>query len=103
MRSKLVFLILAIGLTACALLSLRQQRLRVVHELAGVHASMARMDQDLLRVRVSIAQAITPQRIVSLAVALGPMRPIGVDPLVLPGDVPATAITEARADREPDR
>jgi hypothetical protein len=83
-RSKLAFLILVIGLTACGLLALRQQRLRVVHDLAVVHKNMARMDQDLLRVRVDIAQAITPQRVVQLAGNLGPMRPLGVDPEMLP-------------------
>lgn len=94
MRAKVTFLVIAIGMIGCSLLALRQQRLDTVHALAVAQRDMAKMDQDLYRVRIAIARTITPQSVVRYAVALGPLRPIGVDPVTL--DAPTeTAVTSA--------
>jgi len=80
-RGKLAFLIICVGATGCGLLALRQQRLESVNELARVQRQLVSMDQDLYRARVQIAAAITPSRVTDLAITLGPLRPIGVDPV----------------------
>lgn len=97
MLAKIAFLILSVGVSACVLLTVRQQRLEAVHDLADVQRSMSRLDQDLFRLRVAIAQGVAPERVTSLAVALGPMRPAGVDSLtdLLP---PASAVALAEQD-----
>lgn len=91
MFAKLVLLILAIGAVACGLLTLRQQRLDAVHEMALLHGRIAELDRDLLVVRVGIARAISPGKVEQLAAKLGPVQPLGVD------RQPPTAIAGGRA------
>lgn len=79
MFAKLILLILAIGAVACGLLTLRQQRLDAVHEMALLHGRIAELDRDLLVVRVGIARAISPGKVEQLAAKLGPVQPLGVD------------------------
>lgn len=57
---KLLAIIIAIGLTACGLLSMRQARLQAVHELADAQLRIWRHDEQLLLLRAKIAQRITP-------------------------------------------
>ncbi|KAA0215340.1 MAG: hypothetical protein DYG94_04365 [Leptolyngbya sp. PLA3] len=60
MFCKLLAIIIAIGLTACGLLSMRQARLQAVHELADAQLRIWRHDERLLLLRAKIAQRITP-------------------------------------------
>lgn len=57
---KLLAIIIAIGLTACGLLSMRQARLQAVHELADAQLRIWRHDERLLLLRTEIAKRITP-------------------------------------------
>lgn len=57
---KLLAIIIAIGLTACGLLSMRQARLQAVHELADAQLRIWRHDECLLLLRAEIAKRITP-------------------------------------------
>ncbi|MCL4222331.1 MAG: hypothetical protein KJZ65_13280 [Phycisphaerales bacterium] len=57
---KLLAIIIAIGLTACGLLSMRQARLQAVHELADAQLRIWRHDERLLLLRAEIAKRITP-------------------------------------------
>lgn len=93
--AKLCVLILCVGATACVLLTLRQQRLDAVHELAVLQRDMAQLDHDLFRFRARIMASVTPGQIEKMALALGDMRPIGVDPPVRPGDANPTAVASA--------
>lgn len=76
---KVMMLILSIGACGCTLLSLRQQRLDAVHEMAATQRAIVKADRDLLSLRIKIAQAVSIGRVDQLATALGPMGPIGVD------------------------
>lgn len=82
---KVLLLIVSIGAAACVLLTLRQQRLDVVHDMAVIHKRMAQHDKALFEVRSRIAQSLSPVRIEQLASAMSPLKPIGVDAINLPG------------------
>jgi hypothetical protein len=77
--AKFIAVILAIGVVACALLTLRQHRLQAAHELAEIERRVAEHDRVLWRLRVEIATRVTPQRVHRLAQALGPLAPIEID------------------------
>ncbi|MBL0869907.1 MAG: hypothetical protein IBJ18_04945 [Phycisphaerales bacterium] len=81
MLAKVLFLILCIGASACVLLTVRQQRLAVVHDMAAIHNRLAQHDKVLFDVRARIAQDLSPMRVQQLASAMGPLSPIGVDPV----------------------
>ncbi|MBL8990185.1 MAG: hypothetical protein JNJ48_01250 [Phycisphaerae bacterium] len=100
MFSKICFLVLVIGASACVLLSVRQQRLDAVHDMAVIQQRIAEHDRDLLRVRAAVAARLIPSRIETLALQLGPLTPIGVDP-VSPLARPATAVAAAARAAEP--
>jgi hypothetical protein len=87
---KVLFLILCIGASACVLLTVRQQRLAVVHDMAAIHNRLAQHDKVLFDVRARIAQDLSPMRVQQLASALGPLSPIGVDPIK--GAMPDTKV-----------
>lgn len=73
---KLSILILAVGVTACALLVLRQQRLDAVHELAVAQARIAERDRDLYEIRTRIATRVMPNQVELLAARIAPLEPI---------------------------
>ncbi|MBA4027988.1 MAG: hypothetical protein C0475_02395 [Planctomyces sp.] len=75
---KLCVLILGGGGCAAGLLSLRQQRLDAVHEMIVLQDKMTALDRDLLTLRTRIASLVTPERVERMALALGPLRPLGV-------------------------
>jgi Tfp pilus assembly protein PilX len=89
--AKLCVLILGLGVMAVALLQFRQARLQAVHDLAGIQREMLLRDRELFAMRSQIAQAVTPERVQQIASTLGPLRPIGVDPLPGVGDTALAA------------
>ena len=91
MFAKVCFLVLAIGASACVLLTVRQQRLDAAHDMAIVQSRIVEHDRDLLRLRGDIAARMMPARIETLAMRLGPLAPIGIDP-ASPAARAATAI-----------
>lgn len=91
MAAKLCVLILGLGVMAVALLQFRQARLQAVHDLAGIQREMLLRDRELFAMRSQIAQAVTPERVQQIASTLGPLRPIGVDPLPGVGDTALAA------------
>jgi hypothetical protein len=84
--AKVLFLILCIGASACSLLSMRQQRLDVVNDMAVIHRRMVQHDRALFEIRTRIAQGLTLDRIATLASSMGTLKPIGVDQPV-PGEI----------------
>jgi len=74
---KVFISVLGIGLTAAALLALRQQRLWAVHESAAVQRRIAEHDRLLWKLRGDIAAQVTPDRVRELSARLGPMVHIG--------------------------
>jgi hypothetical protein len=67
--AKLATIIVAIGLTACGLLAMRQARLQAAHELAQAQLRIARVDERLLTLHAKIADEITPGRIREMRLA----------------------------------
>ncbi len=78
MFAKGAVTILAIGATACMLLTLRQQRLNAVHEIAILQRRLSEHDRTFLKLRTEIAARITPDRIRELSGHFGHMVPIGL-------------------------
>ncbi len=83
MRTKLVLLVLVGGLTAAALLVVRQQRIQAVYDMTRALDRAAENDRKLWRLRIEIARQITPTRVRRMAENLGPLRPIPLE-LCLP-------------------
>ncbi len=90
MFAKLVVVILALGVIACVLLTVRQQRMQAVHELANVQRQVAKLDRTLAHLRLEIAERTTPEKIAEMSRSLGPLRAIGV-PEPVPAPAPAAA------------
>ncbi len=84
MRAKLILLVLATGLTAAALLVVRQERLQAVYEMTRALDRAAENDRRLWTLRIEIARRITPNQVRRMAESLGPLRPIPLE-LRLPG------------------
>lgn len=101
MFGKLCMLILAVGVTACALLVLRQQRLDAVHELAVAQGRIAQHDRDLYELRTRIATRVTPTQVEALAVKVGQLEPIRHVVPQRPGTPEPTAIVRADPARRP--
>jgi len=80
--AKLAVMVTVAALTAAWLLSVRQQRIMAAHDLISAHRRMAENERTLWRLRVEIANLLTPDRIEQIAGAVGPMQPI------TPGRVP---------------
>ncbi len=80
--AKLAVMVMAAALTAAWLLSVRQQRIMAAHDLVAAHTRMAANDRTLWRLRVEIANLLTPDRIEQIAGTMGPMSPI------LPSNLP---------------
>lgn len=76
MFAKIAAVILAMGVVAGALLSLRQLRLQAVNELATVQRRVAEHDRTLWHLRVEIASRTTPMRAEEMARAIGPLEPL---------------------------
>lgn len=75
------------------LLTLRQQRLEAVHQMAMIQRQISEKDEQLLKLRIEIAHGVAPMSVQTLAAALPGERSrlaaIGVDQPLPRGDVPA--------------
>lgn len=79
MALKLAAVILSMGLVACILLAVRQQRVQAAHDLADVQRRVMEHDRTLWRLRAEIATRVTPERLEKLASKLGPNVPINAE------------------------
>lgn len=87
--AKLIVIALSLGAIAITLLSLRQQRLLAVHQLVVTQRQIFGLDENLWRFRVAVAERTIPLRVQEQAIAhFGPMSPMGVEPVNIPGFVP---------------
>ena len=71
---KLAALVIAAGVTACALLALRQSRIQAGHEIARAQLRIRQLDEDLWRRRVDVASRVTPLQVHELSDQLGDLR-----------------------------
>jgi len=63
MFSKLLVIIVAMGLTAMGLLIVRQQRIDAAHEIARTHEQIREHERALWRIRSEIARRCRPDEI----------------------------------------
>jgi Cu/Ag efflux pump CusA len=70
--AKLIVVILTIGIVACMLLTVRQQRLQAVHDIANIQRRVAEKDRALAEFRVDLAVRLTPERIEAMTRGIGP-------------------------------
>lgn len=84
MLIKCGMLVLAIGATACGLLTLRQSRLQAASELAQSQIRIGKSDERLWALRSQIASRVTPANVERMAQDLGPLSPIIAPPVALP-------------------
>jgi len=99
--AKLVVLVVGAGLAASALLAMRHSRMEAAHELAESRLRIRHVEHELQILRAQIAARTTPAKIERLAADLGPMRPIGVEPDMLPvmaGTEPIATLISRPAD-----
>ena len=93
MLAKLCFLTLSIGVIGATLLSLRQQRGEAIHAMATLQRDLPLLDRRLAFAQTQVAARITPSFVHTMAVALGNLTPVGVDPLSRNPVTPAVAGT----------
>jgi hypothetical protein len=63
MFAKLLFIILVLGATACALLVIRQQRFDTVHEMSVIHQRLLGHERTLCELRSEIAKRCRPNQV----------------------------------------
>ena len=63
MATKLAVVIVALGLIAAALLSMRQSRLQAAHEVTAARLRIRVHDERLLKMRGEIAARVTPEAV----------------------------------------
>lgn len=76
MFAKLAAVIVSMGLVACILLAVRQQRVQAAHEMADVQRRVMEHDRTLWHLRAEIAARVTPGQVEKAAKRLGPTAPI---------------------------
>lgn len=76
MAAKLAFLILAIALTGASLLSVRQQRVQVVHEMTMHIRRAEQTERAIWRARADLAAMVTPAKIRATLATLSGSSPV---------------------------
>jgi hypothetical protein len=76
---KIVAMIVAMGLCAAALLTVRQLRTQAAHELAQTRLRIMAQENELRRVKAQIAARVTPEHVKSMAGRIGSLKPVVSD------------------------
>lgn len=63
MFAKIALVIVALGICACSLLALRQERLQAANELAEARLRVRAIDERVSVVRTAIAGFVTPEQV----------------------------------------
>ncbi|HHN77368.1 MAG TPA: hypothetical protein ENK11_01660 [Phycisphaerales bacterium] len=63
MAAKLAVVLVALGLIAASLLSMRQSRLQAAHEVTSARLRIREHDERLLKLRSEIAERVTPEAV----------------------------------------
>ncbi len=79
MFAKLAAVIVSMGVVACILLAVRQQRVQAAHEMADVQRRVMEHDRTLWHLRAEIAARVTPEQVEKAAAGLGPTAPISAE------------------------
>ena len=81
MFAKLAAVIVSLGVVACILLAVRQQRVQAAHELAEVQRRVMEHDRTLWHLRAEIAARVSPEQVDAMAKRRGPTAPINPERL----------------------
>lgn len=81
---KIGALLIAGGVTACALLVMRQSRIQAAHEIARAQLRIRDLDAELWELRPQIAARVAPENVRSFVEDLGTMRGILPEAVVSP-------------------
>lgn len=76
MLCKLALVVLAIAASGAGLLTVRQQRLEAVHDMAKALERAAALEREVWRMRVEAARMTSPQQAHNLLVRIGETRPV---------------------------
>lgn len=76
MFAKLVFTIIALGACCCTLLFLRHGRIVAASEMTKVQTKVRQQDEELWKLRVKIAERVSPQHVTLMAQTIGPLHPL---------------------------
>lgn len=79
MFAKLAAVIVSMGVVACILLAVRQQRVQAAHEMADVQRRVMEHDRTLWHLRAEIAARVTPEQVEKAAAGFGPTAPISAE------------------------
>lgn len=63
MFAKVAVVIVALGISACSLLALRQARLQAANELAEARLRVRAIDERVSLTRTAIAELVTPEQV----------------------------------------
>jgi hypothetical protein len=76
---RIVAMIVAMGLCAGTLLTVRQLRTQAAHELAQTRLRIMEQENDLRRLKTQIAARVSPESVKAMAGRLGSLKPIMLD------------------------
>jgi hypothetical protein len=93
---RVVAMIVAIGLCAGALLTVRQLRTQAAHELAQTRLRIMEQENDLRRLKTQIAAKVSPESVKAMAGRIGTLKPIMLD---APGGATLSAAPPANPER----
>lgn len=100
MFAKLALVIVSLGVVACILLAVRQQRVQAAHELAEVQRRVMEHDRTLWHLRTEIAERVSPQQVDAMVKLAGPTAPINAERLRELADRETQASELVSADEE---
>lgn len=79
MRAKLIAIVLVLTVTSVTLLTVRQQRVQAVSDMATAIERAAALDRQLWRIRLEIGRRTMPDALSTRLIAMGPMEPMRLD------------------------
>jgi cell division protein FtsL len=76
---KIVAIIVALGMCAAGLLTIRQQRTQATHEIAQTRLRITEQENELRRLKTRIAARVSPEHVKAMAARMGTLKPIMAD------------------------
>lgn len=79
MFAKLCVLVVSLGVIACLLLGIRQQRVQAAHEAAAAVRRAEQQNREIWKLRSEIAQRVTPTHVQLSASKFGALKPLSAE------------------------
>ena len=101
MFAKLLFIVIAVGAVACALLVIRQQRIDTFHEITQTHRRLSEHERTLWEMRAEIAERCRPAQVRLAMNNLGlDWIPLPARPVFLPTQEPKVRLANQSAPKQ---